>query len=201
MHSKVTKLVVASHNEGKVREIRDLLAPFGVTTLSASELGLPEPEETGVTFAQNAALKARAAAQASQMIALADDSGLAVDALGGAPGIYSARWGELPEGGRDFNFAMARVYEEMKAVGGAKTAQFICALALSFPDGKTHIYEGKVEGNIVWPPRGTKGFGYDPIFRATGDRQTFAQIDQQEKHAKSHRADAFAKFIKAWFSA
>ena len=199
MPSKLIKLVVASHNEGKVREIRDLLSPFGVTTLSASELGLPEPEETGTTFAQNAALKARAAAQASQMIALADDSGLAVDALGGAPGIYSARWGVLPEGGRDFNFAMARVYEEMKIVGGAKTARFICALALSFPDGKTHIYEGKVEGDIVWPPRGTKGFGYDPIFKATGDTQTFAQIDPQEKHAKSHRADAFAKFIKVWF--
>ena len=201
MSTPITKLVVASHNEGKIREIRDLLRPFGVCTLSAGELGLPEPEETGTSFAQNAELKARAAAKASNMAALSDDSGLAVDALGGAPGIYSARWGELPDGsGRDFNYAMARVYEESKKTGGPKTARFICALSLAFPDGETHTYEGKVEGHIVWPPRGNRGFGYDPIFRAIGDSQTFAQINPKEKHAKSHRADAFAKFIKIWFA-
>ena len=133
------------------------------------------------------------------MPALADDSGLAVDALGGAPGIYSARWGKLPEGGRDFNYAMARVYEEMARVSGPDTAQFICALSLAFPDGDVHIYEGIVEGCIVWPPRGSKGFGYDPMFRMHGDQYTFAQIEPQEKHAKSHRADAFAKFIRDWF--
>lgn len=199
MQNKVTKLVVASHNEGKVREIRALLAPFGVETVSARELNLAEPEETGTTFAQNAELKARAAADASGLPALADDSGLSVDALDGAPGIYSARWGELPEGGRDFNFAMARVYEEMKKAGDVDTARFICALSLAFPNQDAHTYEGKVEGEIVWPPRGDKGFGYDPIFRMLGDSQTFAQIEPQEKHDKSHRADAFAKFIKVWF--
>ena len=199
MTDKITKVVVASHNEGKVREIRDLLEPFGVETVSAAELSLPEPEETGLTFAANAELKARAAANASGIISLSDDSGLAIDALNGAPGIYAARWAELPEGGRDFNYAMARVFEEMKLAGGPKTARFICALSLAFPNGDIHTYEGKVEGEIVWPPRGDKGFGYDPIFQANGDELTFAEIDPEEKHAKSHRADAFAKFIEAWF--
>ncbi len=199
MRHPITRLVVASHNEGKVREIRDLLEPYGVRTFSASELGLDEPEETGTTFAANAELKARAAADASGMIALADDSGLAVDALGGAPGIYSARWAKMPNSKRDFNYAMAKVYEDMKRAGGADTARFICALSLAFPRHDVHTYEGKVEGTIVWPPRGDKGFGYDPIFRALGDELTFAQIDPEEKHAKSHRADAFAKFIKTWF--
>jgi len=163
----ITKIVVASHNEGKVREIRDLLAPFGVETVSAGELGLPEPEETETTFAGNAELKARAAADASGLPALSDDSGLAVDALNGDPGIYAARW---------------------------------AALCLAYPHGKAESYEGKVEGEIVWPPRGEKGFGYDPIFRAIGDSKTFAEIDPAEKHAKSHRADAFAKFLKNQFS-
>jgi XTP/dITP diphosphohydrolase len=133
------------------------------------------------------------------LIALSDDSGLAIDGLDGAPGIYAARWAELPAGGRDFNYAMARVFEEMKKAGGPKTARFICALSLAFPTGDIHSYEGKVEGNIVWPPRGDKGFGYDPIFQALGDDLTFAEIEPNEKHAKSHRADAFAKFIKTWF--
>lgn len=199
MIDTITKIVVASHNEGKVREIRDLLKPYGVETVSAAELNLPEPEETGLTFAANAELKARAAADASGLIALSDDSGLAIDALDGAPGIYAARWAELPEGGRDFNYAMARVYEEMKKADGAETARFICALSLAFPNGDIHTYEGKVEGTIVWPPRGEKGFGYDPIFQAIGDQLTFAEIEPAEKHAKSHRADAFTKFIKAWF--
>lgn len=199
MTDPITKIVVASHNEGKVREFRDLLAPFGVETVSATELGLSEPEETGVTFAENAELKARAAAEASGLISLSDDSGLAVDALNGAPGIYAARWAGLPDGGRDFNYAMARVFEEMKTAGGPKTARFICALSLAFPTGDIHTYEGRVEGAIVWPPRGDKGFGYDPIFKATGDTLTFAEIEPAAKHAKSHRADAFAKFIKTWF--
>lgn len=199
MTDPITKIVVASHNEGKVREIRDLLAPLGVETVSAAELNLPEPEETGLTFAENSELKARAAAEASGLVALSDDSGLAIDALDGAPGIYAARWAELPTGGRDFNYAMARVFEEMRKVGGPKTARFICALSLAFPSGDIYTYEGKVEGNIVWPPRGDKGFGYDPIFQALGDNLTFAEIEPAEKHAKSHRADAFAKFTKAWF--
>ncbi|MBL4853430.1 MAG: RdgB/HAM1 family non-canonical purine NTP pyrophosphatase [Robiginitomaculum sp.] len=200
MRPTITKLVVASHNEGKVREIRILLKPYGIDTFSAAELNLPDPEETGTTFAANAELKAILAADAADMVALSDDSGLAVDALGGAPGIYSARWGELPDGSRDFAVAMKKVHDKMQAAGGPDTARFICALSLAFPGGEVHTYEGKVEGRIIWPPRGDKGFGYDPVFVARGDTQTFAQIDPQEKHAKSHRADAFAKLIKAWFS-
>ena len=196
----ITKIVVASHNEGKVREIRDLLAPFGVETVSAGELGLPEPEETETTFIGNAELKARAAADASGLPALSDDSGLAVDALNGDPGIYAARWAEKPScegGGRDFDMAMWHVND--KIGDGVRTARFICALCLAYPNGKAQSYEGKVEGEIVWPPRGDKGFGYDPIFRAIGDTKTFAEIDPAEKHAKSHRADAFAKFLKDQF--
>ena len=199
MSHPLRKLVVASHNEGKVREIRALLEPFGVRTYSAAELGLIDPVETETTFAGNAALKARTAADAACMPALSDDSGLAVDALGGAPGIHSARWGELPDGSRDFNMAMRKVHDKVCAASDVDTARFICALSLAFPKGDVCIYEGKVEGRLVWPPRGDKGFGYDPIFVADGDTQTFAEIDPIEKHAKSHRADAFAKFIKAWF--
>jgi len=196
----ISKIVVASHNEGKVREIRDLLLPFGVETVSASELNLPEPEETETTFAGNAELKARAAADASGLPALSDDSGLAVDALGGDPGIYAARWAEKPAsegGGRDFDMAMWHVQDRMK--DGVRTARFICALCLAYPEGEAEIYEGTVEGEIVWPPRGDKGFGYDPIFQALGDRLTFAEIEPAAKHAKSHRADAFAKFLKDQF--
>ncbi len=199
MRHPLNRLVVASHNEGKVREIRALLKPYGVRTFSAAKLGLVDPEETGTTFAENAELKARIAAEGAQMAALADDSGLAVDALGGAPGIYSARWGELADGSRNFGMAMQKVHDKMRAVGGVKTARFVCALSLAFPAASVTTYEGKVEGEIVWPPRGDKGFGYDPIFVANGDTQTFAEIDPEEKHAKSHRADAFAKFIAAWF--
>ena len=196
----ISKIVVASHNEGKVREIRDLLRPFGVETVSASELNLPEPEETETTFAGNAELKARAAANASGLPALSDDSGLAVDALGGDPGIYAARWAEKPAsegGGRDFDMAMWHVQDRMK--DGVRTVRFICALCLAYPEGEAEIYEGTVEGEIVWPPRGDKGFGYDPIFQALGDRLTFAEIEPAAKHAKSHRADAFAKFLKDQF--
>ncbi len=196
----ISKIVVASHNEGKVKEIRDLLRPFGVETVSASELGLPEPDETEVTFAGNAELKARAAANASGLPALSDDSGLAVDALGGDPGIYAARWAEKPAcegGGRDFDMAMWHVHDRIGK--GVRSARFICALCLAYPKGEAKIYEGKVEGEIVWPPRGDKGFGYDPIFRAIGDQLTFAEIEPEAKHAKSHRADAFAKFLKDQF--
>ena len=201
-NSPLTQLVVASHNEGKVHEIRDLLRPLGVKTLSAAELNLPEPEETETTFAGNARLKALAAAQASGLPALSDDSGLAVDALDGAPGIYAARWAELPKlegGGRDFDMAMWHVHDRMAQVGGDKTARFICALCLAFPDGSNEVYEGTVEGEIVWPPRGDKGFGYDAIFQAIGADKTFAEIEPAQKHANSHRADAFNKFLKARF--
>lgn len=198
--TRLSKIVVASHNSGKVREIRDLLRPYGVETISAAELNLPEPEETETTFAGNAALKAVAAASASGLPALSDDSGLAVDALDGDPGIYAARWAEKPNiegGGRDFDMAMWHVQDRMG--GGVRTARFICALCLAMPKGDTHIYEGTVEGEIIWPPRGHKGFGYDPIFQAIGDTKTFAEIEPAEKHAKSHRAEAFAKFIADQF--
>lgn len=196
------KLVVASHNEGKVREIRDLLTPLGVETISAADLNLPEPDETETTFTGNARLKAVAAAKASGLPALSDDSGLAVDALNGDPGIYAARWAKIPAvegGGRDFDMAMWRVHTEMEKTGGPKTARFICALCLAFPDGTNTVYEGSVEGEMTWPPRGNKGFGYDPAFVALGDTKTFAEIDPAEKHAKSHRADAFKKFLTAQF--
>ncbi len=182
-------IVIASHNKGKVSEIADLLAPYAVRFYSAAELDLDEPEETGKTFVANAALKALAAAKASGKVALADDSGLSVGALNGEPGIYSARWAGEP---RDFNAAMEKVND---ALGDAqdRSAAFICVLALAWPDGRTQTFEGSVEGEIVWPPRGEKGFGYDPIFVASGMHQTFAEIAPQEKHRISHRADAFAK--------
>jgi XTP/dITP diphosphohydrolase len=179
-----------------------------VSTVSAGELGLAEPPETETTFAGNARIKALASARGSGLPALSDDSGLAVDGLDGAPGVYAADWAELPKSERertgvrrDFDMAMWHVWDKLSASGKAPTARFICALCLAFPDGTSHVYEGTVEGEIVWPPRGDKGFGYDPIFRALGDVQTFAEIEPSEKHAKSHRADAFAKFLKAQFGA
>lgn len=201
----IETLVIASHNAGKVREIRELLTPFGITTRGAAELGLPEPEETESTFAGNARLKAIAAMKASGLPALADDSGLAVDALGGDPGIYAARWAETEDGTRDFDLAMERVWSEIHSRNPDITppfrARFICALCIAWPDGHADVYEGRVEGEIVWPPRGTNGFGYDPIFQAIGDNLTFGEIDPDEKHAKSHRADAFAKFVRDQFPA
>lgn len=190
-----TTLVVASHNQGKVREIKALLAPFGIVTKGAAELGLPEPEETETTFAGNAALKARAAAKASGLPALADDSGLAVTALGGAPGIYSARWaGET----KDFSFAMQRVERELKEKGAQDfSAKFVCALALAEPGKEPEIFEGEVHGRLLFPPRGTRGFGYDPIFVADGMSETFGEIEPARKHAMSHRARAFAKLVAA----
>jgi len=191
-------LVVASHNKGKVREIFDLLAPFGVAVKGAAELGLPEPEETGTTFAANAILKARAAALAAKCYALADDSGLCVKALDGAPGIYSARWaGET----RDFTVAMnkiKRLFGELKLTDRA--AKFVCALALSDAQGHTQVFEGEVHGHLEFPPRGSYGFGYDPIFVADGMTKTFGEIDPAAKHTISHRARAFAKFAKAVLS-
>lgn len=196
---ETSKLVVASHNAGKVREIGDLLAPFGIETVSAGDLGLPEPEETGTTFAANAELKALAAARAANLPALADDSGLAVDALDGDPGIYAARWAETPDG-RDFGLAMRKVHEAMAASGNPdRTARFVCALTLAWPDGHTETFLGTVEGEITWPPRGSRGFGYDPVFVARGHDITFGEMEPDAKHRISHRADAFRKLIDACF--
>jgi XTP/dITP diphosphohydrolase len=192
------KLVIASHNEGKVREIRALLEPFGVTPVSAGSLGLPEPPETGTTFIANAEIKARSAADLSGLPALADDSGLAVEALDGDPGIYSARWaGEA----KDFGLAMRLVHEHMEKAGpeAGHDAHFVCALSLCWPDGHVESFEGRVDGTIVWPPRGAHGFGYDPIFQPIGRDISFGEMDPEEKHAISHRADAFRKLVAAVF--
>ena len=193
------KLVVASHNQGKVREIGELLSPFGIETVSAGDLGLPEPEETGVTFRENAELKARAAAEASSLPALADDSGLAVHALGGDPGIYSARWAG-PE--KDFRLAMEKVERALAEKGASdRSAHFVCGLALAWPDGHVEYFEGRVDGQLVWPPRGEKGFGYDPVFQPEGHEITFGEMDPARKHAMSHRADAFKQLTDACFAA
>ncbi len=192
-----SKLVVASHNEGKVRELGELFAPFGITCVSAGSLDLPEPAETGETFEANALLKARAAAAASKLIAIADDSGLEVEALGGQPGIHSARWGG-PE--RDFAKAMARVHAELEATGGAYTrANFTCALALATPAGEDAVFTGKVFGSIVWPGRGDRGFGYDPIFVPDGHHETFGEMDPELKNALSHRMRAFELLMDATY--
>ena len=193
------KLVIATHNAGKLREIRALLAPLGIECVGAEELDLPEPEETGVTFVDNAELKARQAADLSGLPALADDSGLSVDALHGNPGIFSARWAEDEAGGRDFMRAMERVWREVEAAGpdAGHDAHFVCVLSMAWPDGAIESFEGRCDGTLVWPPRGDKGFGYDPMFVKTGMRETFAEIDPDEKHRISHRADAFAKLVAA----
>jgi XTP/dITP diphosphohydrolase len=193
--AQISPLVVASHNEGKVREIRELLHPLNILVRSAAELDLPEPEETGDTFEANAELKSRAAASASKFWALADDSGLAVPALDGAPGIYSARWaGEK----KDFTHAMARIAHELHVRGleaSGTAAYFVCVLALTAPDGTTHTMRGEVHGTLTFPARGTHGFGYDPIFIADGYRETFGEMAPAAKHAVSHRARAFDKFL------
>ncbi len=188
-----SKLVIASHNEGKVRELAELFAPYGIDCVSAGSLNLPEPEETGASFADNAAIKAVAAAQGSGLSALADDSGLEVEALGGAPGIHSARWGGP---GKDFDLAMARVNRAM-AVGTDRHANFTCALALASPDGAVELFEGKVFGTIAWPPRGTRGFGYDPIFVPDGYNETFGEMEPELKNRLSHRMRAFEKLMAA----
>jgi XTP/dITP diphosphohydrolase len=190
------RLVLASHNAGKVREIADLLAPFGIDVVSAGELGLPEPEETGATFEANAELKARAAADASGLPALADDSGLAVEALGGDPGIYSARWAGPA---KDFALAMEKV-EQALAGKDDRRARFVCALSLAWPDGHIETFYGQVDGTLVWPPRGGLGFGYDPMFLPDGDERTFGEMPYEEKQAMSHRAAAFAKLIDGCFA-
>ena len=192
------KLVIATHNSGKLREIRALMEPFGIECLGAAELDLPEPEETGTSFVDNADLKARQAADLSGLPALADDSGLAVDALGGRPGIFSARWAEDEAGERDWMRAMDRVWREVEAQGpdAGRDAHFVCALALAWPeDGQAESFEGKVHGTLVWPPRGDRGFGYDPMFVPAGGDQTFGEMEPSAKHVISHRAHAFAKLV------
>jgi XTP/dITP diphosphohydrolase len=188
-----SQLVVASHNAGKVREIKALLGPHGIEPISAGSLGLPEPEETGTTFAANAELKSHASAKASGAAALADDSGLCVDALGGDPGIYSARWAG-PD--KDFRLAMNRIHDELRHKGlTTSAAKFVCALCVALPSGEFQTFEGEAHGRLTFPPRGDHGFGYDPIFIADGMEQTFAEIDPARKHAMSHRAVAFEKLL------
>jgi len=189
------KLVVASHNPGKVEEIRQLIAPFALRVLSPAQLGLAEPAETGTSFAGNAALKAEAAMHGSGLAALADDSGLCVAALDGAPGIYSARWAGAA---KDFRIAMRRVEDELREKGTPDSrAFFVCALALAAPEAATEIFEGRVYGSLTFPPRGSKGFGYDPIFVPEGHRMTFGEMEPEVKHALSHRARAFAKLVNS----
>ncbi|WP_374417911.1 RdgB/HAM1 family non-canonical purine NTP pyrophosphatase [Novosphingobium arvoryzae] len=198
-------LVIATHNAGKLKEIGALLAPYGLQCISAGSLGLPEPAETGTTFVENALIKARASAEASGLPALADDSGLCVAALGGRPGVYTADWAERQwfEGpaGRDWYMAMGKV-EGLLAEQGPdvdRSGYFACVLAIAWPDGDSAVYEGRVNGTLTWPPRGALGFGYDPVFVPLGATQTFAEIDPEEKHRISHRADAFAKLVAEQF--
>ncbi len=188
------RLVIASHNQGKVEEISALLAPFGIEGLSAASLGISEPDETGDSFEANAALKARAAAEASGLPAIADDSGLVVLVLGGAPGIYSSRWAGPA---KDFRGAMERVHRELRDED--RSASFVAVLALAWPGGHTELFRGEVAGKLVWPPRGERGFGYDPIFVPEAGRETFGEMDPAEKHTISHRARAFAKLVEGCF--
>ncbi len=203
------EIVVASHNAGKLREFADLMAPFGIEAKSAKEYGLPEPDETGTTFEDNAYIKAFAAAKATGLPALSDDSGLCVDALGGAPGVYTANWAEAPDGGRDFGMAMQRAEVALQEIGAVDPAQrkgrFVAVICLAFPDGAAEYFRGEVEGTLVWPPRGELGFGYDPVFVPDGFEKTFGEMTAEEKHgwkpgqptALSHRARAFQKFAQA----
>ncbi len=210
MHSLTNKkIVVASHNAGKLREFSDLMAPFGFEAKSAKDYGLPEPDETGTTFEENAYIKAFAAASATGLPALSDDSGLCVDALDGAPGVYTANWAEKEDGSRDFGMAMQRTEVAMQQVGATEPTQrsgrFVAVICLAFPDGEAEYYRGEVEGRLVWPPRGDLGFGYDPVFLPDGYDKTFGEMSAQEKHgwkpgdaeALSHRARAFQKFAGA----
>jgi XTP/dITP diphosphohydrolase len=188
------RLVIASHNQGKVEEISALLMPFRIAALPAASLGIPEPEETGDSFEANAALKAGAAAEASGLPALADDSGLVVPALGGAPGIYSARWAGPT---KDFRIAMERVHRKLGEQD--RSAVFVAVLALAWPDGNLDLFRGEVAGALVWPPRGERGFGYDPMFVPEGGRATFGEVEPAQKHRISHRARAFAKLVEGCF--
>lgn len=198
------RLVLATHNAGKLKEFRELFAPFGLELVSAGELGLPEPEETGTTFAENARTKAHAAAKGANMLALSDDSGISVEALDGAPGVYTADWAGVP---RDFNFAMQRVEDELQAKGATtpeqRRAAFNATLCLAHPDGRDVLYVGRCEGTLVWPPRGTIGHGYDPMFMPDGHSQTFGEMTPEMKHSwapglpgLSHRARSFAQFVE-----
>jgi XTP/dITP diphosphohydrolase len=206
-------IVVASHNAGKIREIQDLIGPFGFTAKSAAELNFIEPDETGTTFEENAIIKALASARVSGMPALSDDSGLAVDALGGAPGVYTANWAETVDGTRDFPMAMQKVETALGDAGAisaaARTARFVSVLCLAWPDGHTELFRGEVEGNVAWPPRGDQGFGYDPIFQPQGYEATFGEMSAEQKHgwkpgepeALSHRARAFKLFVETCLEA
>ena len=189
------RLVAATHNKGKVAELKDLFEPLGFEVVSAGELGLPEPDETEFTFVGNALLKARAAAEAKGAPALSDDSGIAVEALGGMPGVFTADWAGEP---RDFYRAMDKVERELQAIGAKnRRAKFVCVLAVVWPDGHEEVFEGEVHGTLTWPPRGTMGFGFDPVFVPEGRTETFAELTPAEKHAMSHRADAFKKLKAA----
>ena len=205
-------IVVASHNAGKIAEIRDLIGPLGFEARSAADLAFAEPDETGTTFEENAAIKALASAQAAGIPALSDDSGLVVDALGGAPGVYTANWAEREDGSRDFAMAMQKVEDaltEKGAPGDERTARFVSVLCLAWPDGHTEFFRGEVEGKVVWPPRGTQGFGYDPVFQPVGHERTFGEMSADEKHgwkpgeaeALSHRARAFKRFVETCLEA
>lgn len=205
-------IVVASHNAGKIAEIRDLIGPLGFEARSAADLAFAEPDETGTTFEENAAIKALASAQAAGIPALSDDSGLVVDALGGAPGVYTANWAEREDGSRDFAMAMQKVEDaltEKGAPGDERTARFVSVLCLAWPDGHTEFFRGEVEGKVVWPPRGTQGFGYDPVFQPEGHERTFGEMSADEKHgwkpgeaeALSHRARAFKRFVETCLEA
>lgn len=206
-------IVVASHNAGKIAEIADLIGPFGFSAKSAAELNFAEPDETGTTFEENAAIKALASARASGMPALSDDSGLVVDALDGAPGVYTANWAEREDGSRDFAMAMEKVEKALAERGATTPAQrsgrFVSVLCLAWPDGHTEMFRGEVEGTIVWPPRGTKGFGYDPVFQPEGFDTTFGEMTSEQKHgwkpgdaeALSHRARAFKLFVETCLEA
>lgn len=194
------RLLVATHNRGKLEEIADLLAPYGVSVVGAADLGLAEPEETETTFIGNARLKAHAAARASGLVALADDSGLSVDALGGAPGVFTADWATTATG-RDFAVGMTRVWSELEAIHAPqpRLAQFRCTLVLAWPDGQDLVFEGVSPGRLIWPGRGAQGHGFDPIFMPDGHDLTFGEMDRWEKNRLSHRADAFAKLVAACF--
>lgn len=190
------RLLVATHNKGKLAEIADLLAPYGIACVSAGDMGLPEPAETETTFVGNARIKAHAAAGATGLLALADDSGIECDGLNGAPGVHTADWAETPNG-RDFGLAMSRTWEALEEAEAPfpRTARFRSTLVLAWPDGRDEVFEGKVEGQVVWPMRGKNGHGYDPMFQPEGHTQTFGEMDPAFKNRISHRADAFRKLV------
>jgi len=206
-------IVVASHNAGKIREIAELIGPFGFSAKSAAELKFEEPEETGTTFAENAAIKALASARASGLPALSDDSGIIIDALDGAPGVYTANWAEREDGSRDFQMAMEKVENALQERGATRpeqrTCRFVSVLCLAWPDGHTEMFRGEVEGTVAWPPRGSEGFGYDPVFQPAGYDITFGEMSSDQKHgwkpgepeALSHRARAFKRFVETCLEA